>query len=105
MRNKRQTTLDVREPRSQNGHDKWGRLGAASRLDKLSWQDVDSEDLKAALVAATEDGAALLLSKTSDGGALAIHVLADKSTYKLYPAHMNELTEALSQIVEIASGR
>lgn len=87
----------------QNGKDKWASRLETEKAGKLSWMDAGAEDLLAAVVAVTGDGAALLLSYTSDRGALAIHVLTDNGTHKLYPTRMEELTEALLLITEIAS--
>lgn len=98
------TSHDLKKP-AENGHDKWSTALQTARHDRCSWEDVDAEDLKAALAAVTADGAALLLGTTTDGGALSIHVLTDRGTHKLYPAHMNELTEALTLITEIAGSR
>jgi hypothetical protein len=80
---------------------KWEQLGAREKGETISWSWSDAEDLKAAVVSATEDGAALLLSKTSDGGALVVQVWSGSGRYKLYPATMAELTEGLDLISRI----
>lgn len=83
--------------------DKWERMAATKRSDRLRWEHADAGDLLACVAAVTEDGAALLLSKTSDGGALVLQVLNGGPPLKRYPANMAELTEYLSEITEIAS--
>lgn len=96
-----QVTHDLRK--SQNGHvDKWESHFTLKSRGNVSWSDAKPEILQAAIAAATEDGAGLLFSKTSDGGALSLYVMTDGATHKLYPATVEEISEALQLIVKIA---
>lgn len=100
---RRDTVIDLRQ--SPNGKvDKWNEgLRELHSKGKCSWSDAGAEDLKAAIVAATEDGAALLFSRTIDGGALSLQILSGAGRNKLYPASVAEINEALALVVDIAA--
>jgi hypothetical protein len=98
-----QLHTDLRKVGENGRSSKWEGLTKAKR-GSVTWADAQSDMLKGAIAAATEDGAGLLLSKTSDGGALSIYVLSDAATQKLYPATAEELHEALSLIYQISNG-
>lgn len=101
-RNATQVTHDLRAlPKNAKG--KWESSLHLESRGKTTWSNADAALLKAAVVAATEDGAGLLLSKTSDGGALTLYVLDNGSTHKLHPATADELTEGLQLVIEISS--
>lgn len=81
---------------------KYDRIKDARSKGGLTWEDADSEQLKAAAVAVTEDGAALLLAKTSDGGALVIRVVKDRESTPMYPASTQDLHSTLDLIKQVA---
>lgn len=80
--------------------DRWGVLGSREKRGNVSFASADAELLQNAVDAVVEAGAALLLSRTSDGGALVLQVWATEARYKLYPATVTELDEAL-KLIEI----
>jgi hypothetical protein len=83
---------------------KYARLSEDNASGAVSWEEVDGRLIKAALVAATEDGCALIFSKTSDGGALSITVLAGADRHKKY-AKSSELAESvLHEVIALAGG-
>lgn len=73
---------------------KYAVLAEGNGAGAVSWEEVDGRLIKAALVAATEDGCALIFSKTTDGGALSLTVLAGTDRHKKY-AKSGELAESL----------
>lgn len=73
---------------------KYARLSESASAGPVGWEEVDGRLIKAALVAATEDGCALIFSKTSDGGALSVTLLAGQDRHKKY-AKSAELAESL----------
>jgi hypothetical protein len=82
---------------------KYARLSERDAGVPITWEDVDGRLIKAALVAATEDGAALIFSKTSDGGALSITVLAGAARDKLYAKSVEAAEATLREIATLAS--
>lgn len=97
-RGKNDNVVDLRKPGS-----KYANLGIGEKRGNLTWGSADPNLLRAAIAAVTEDGAALLLTKTSDGGALCLQVWTSAGRHKLYPATIQELTEALQVVIETAS--
>lgn len=79
---------------------KYAALAERNATGAVSWEEVDGRLIKAALVAATEDGCALIFSKTSDGGALSLTVLAGHDRNKLY-AKTGDIAE--SQLQELVA--
>lgn len=77
---------------------KYARLAERNAAASISWEEVDGRAIKAALVAATEDGCALIFSKTSDGGALSLTILAGATRNKLYAKTAGQ---AESQLLEL----
>lgn len=69
----------------------------------VSWEEVDGRLIKAALVAATEDGCALIFSKTTDGGALSLTVLAGADRHKKYAKNAQLAESLLHEVVALAS--
>jgi hypothetical protein len=79
---------------------KYATLSEADSASEASWEGVDGRAIKAAIVAATEDGCALIFGKTSDGGALSLTLLHSGAPVKRWP---KSATSAESMLEEIRS--
>lgn len=64
---------------------KYASLDSSDDTGAASWEEVDGRLIKAAIVAASEDGCALIFGKTSDGGALSFTLLHNGPAIKKYP--------------------
>lgn len=64
---------------------KYASLDTGDDAGAASWEEVDGRLIKAAIVAASEDGCALIFGKTSDGGALSFTLLHSGPAIKKYP--------------------
>lgn len=109
----RGTTMTAKtNPRDPKGDNRSGNNGRArdfSRIDAgnvdngLSWHDVDSESIRAAIDAVTRGGGALLFSTSSDGGILTVMVLDGEQKPKYYPKSAEHAERILAQIENLYS--
>lgn len=68
----------------------------------MSWEDVNAEDLKALIIAATEAGGAIRFGASRDGGALALGVYGDgDEAYTLYAPDSEEIAKHLSGLIDV----
>lgn len=61
---------------------------------------VNKELLAVAILSAVEHGCALMFGATRDGGAVALTLLDGNDRHKLYPQNVQELDQALQDLVE-----
>ena len=61
---------------------------------------VDSALLASAILSAVEHGCALMFGATRDGGAVALTLLDGNERHKLYPQNVQELNQALRDLIE-----
>lgn len=73
---------------------KYASLDEGNGAGAATWEDVDGRLIKAAIVAASDDGCALIFGKTSDGGALSFTLLHNGPAIKKWPKS-GDLAESL----------
>lgn len=82
---------------------KYAGLSQGSDGGEVSWEEVDGRLIKAAIVAASEDGCAIIFSKTSDGGALSLTLLAGNDRHKKYGKSASLTESILHEVIALSS--
>lgn len=89
---------------AKNGHtnpaaSKYAGLSDDASGVEASWEEVDGRVIKAAIVAATDDGCALIFGKTSDGGALSFTLLHTGAPLKKWPKTGQQAESVLQEVL------
>lgn len=83
---------------------KFASLAEGNGAGPVSWEEVDGRLIKAAVVAASDDGCALILGKTSDGGALSVTLLHSGPAIKKWPKSAELAESLLREIIARTEG-
>lgn len=81
---------------------KYAGFSEGAGAGAVSWEEVDGRLIKAALVAATDDGCAVIFSKTTDGGALSLTLLAGSDRHKKYAKNAEIAESVLHEVIALS---